>query len=63
MMDTGQLLSTLGARDVRLWVEDGRLKVSAPQGALTDELKSELVNRKADLLAYLEKAAEKARLP
>lgn len=63
MMDTGQLLSTLGARDIRLWVEDGRLKVSAPQGALSDELKSELASRKADLLAYLEKAAAKAREP
>ncbi len=63
MMDTGHLLSTLGARDVRLWVEDGRLKVSAPQGALTDELKAELTSRKADLLAHLEKAAAKAREP
>ena len=34
MMDAAALLSTLRAREVRLWIEDAKLKCSAPVGAL-----------------------------
>ena len=56
-MDTAALLSHLRERDVRVWVQDGRLKCDAPAGALTSELRDQLVARKEELLAVLAEAA------
>ena len=44
--DIAELLSTLRERDVRLWVEDDRLKCSAPEGALDVGMRATLVVRK-----------------
>jgi hypothetical protein len=37
-MDAATLLSILRERDVKLWVEEGGLRCSAPTGALDDEM-------------------------
>jgi len=50
------LLSTLRSRDVRLWADGDRLRYSAPQGALTPDLRAELVDRKGEILAFLHQA-------
>jgi thioesterase domain-containing protein len=55
-MDTATLLSTLRERDVRLWVEDDRLKCSAPAGALDDEMRAMLASRKEEVVAFLRQA-------
>ena len=55
-MDDAALLSTLRARDVRLWIEDAQLKCSAPVGALDAELKQALANRKQAIMAILRQA-------
>jgi amino acid adenylation domain-containing protein len=47
------LLTDLKSRDIRLWVEDGRLRFSAPEGAMTAPLRQELKQRKEELLALL----------
>jgi thioesterase domain-containing protein len=52
-MSTSEFLSRLRERDVRLWVEDGRLKCDAPPGALDADLRAELAARKEDLLAVV----------
>ena len=52
-MDTASLLSTLRERDVRLWVEDNRIKCSAPAGALDAETRAILASRKEEILAFL----------
>ncbi|HEY5954616.1 MAG TPA: condensation domain-containing protein, partial [Terrimicrobiaceae bacterium] len=39
--------------DLRIWSEDGRLRVSAPPGVLTPELREELSARKAEVLDFL----------
>src|SRR4051812_48985578 len=52
-MSTVELLSRLRERDVRLWVEDGRLKADAPPGGLDDRLRSQLSERKQELLELL----------
>ena len=52
-MKTSELLRRLMGLNVRVWSEAGELKVSAPKGALTEELKGELGRHKADLLAVL----------
>jgi amino acid adenylation domain-containing protein len=54
---TSELLDRLQSLSVRVWAESGELKVSAPKGALTDELKGELGRHKAELLALFESGA------
>jgi thioesterase domain-containing protein len=52
-LSTAEFLSDLRERDVRLRVEDGRLKCDAPPGVLTGRLLSELAARKHELLAVI----------
>jgi thioesterase domain-containing protein len=54
---TAELLSSLSQRDVRLWIEEGRLKCSAPVGALSAEMRATLASRKEEILAFLRRAA------
>jgi len=48
-----EFLSRLRSLDIRLSVEGERLGCSAPKGALTAELKAQLVNRKGEILEFL----------
>lgn len=50
-----ELLDALRARDIRISEENGELRVRAPGGALTDDLRNELRRQKADVLALLVK--------
>ncbi len=56
MMDAAALLSTLRAREVRLWIEDAQLKCSAPVGALDAGLRQALASRKQEIMAFLRHA-------
>ena len=53
MMSIQTLLETLRALDAKLWVEDGRIRCSAPRGALTPELRAQLSDRRDEILAAL----------
>ena len=55
-MRTAELLAKLGSKDIKVWAEGDRLRYDAPQGALTPDLREELVNRKAEILALLHRA-------
>src|ERR1700736_4501441 len=55
-MDAAALLSTLRAREVRLWIEDAQLKCSAPVGALDAGLRKELASQKQEIMAFLRQA-------
>ena len=59
-MNYADFLSELGARDIRVWAEGDRLRCSAAPDALTPELRAQLKERKADILAFLAKAAAAA---
>ncbi|HVR99923.1 MAG TPA: amino acid adenylation domain-containing protein [Thermoanaerobaculia bacterium] len=48
-----QLLAQLRGLEVKLWAEGERLRFTAPEGALTPELKAELAERKAEVLGFL----------
>ncbi|MBZ5536434.1 MAG: amino acid adenylation domain-containing protein [Acidobacteriia bacterium] len=48
-----EILSHLRSLDIRLRVEDEKLRVNAPKGALTPQLRAELESHKAELVAYL----------
>ena len=47
------LLLDLKARDIRVWLEGERLRVSAPEGSLSTAQKEELSQRKAELVEFL----------
>jgi len=51
--DAAALLSTLRARQVRLWIEDAQLKCSAPVGALDTGLREALASRKQEIMTLL----------
>lgn len=55
MMTTLEFLAFLKERDVDVWADAGALRFSAPKGAMTAELKQQLTERKAELLAFLGK--------
>jgi amino acid adenylation domain-containing protein len=52
-LTTVQFLSRLRSLDIRVWAEGDKLRFTAPQGALTPELRSELAERKAEILGFL----------
>ncbi len=52
-----ELLAYLRGQGVRLWVEGERLRYSAPSTGLTPELRAQIVERRAELIAFLSKAA------
>ncbi|MDZ8261482.1 non-ribosomal peptide synthetase [Nostoc sp. ChiQUE01b] len=48
-----EFLSYLCSLDVKLWVEENRLRCSAPKDVLTPVIKEELAERKEDVLAFI----------
>ena len=52
-MNTLEFLSRLRELGVKLSVEDQKLRLNAPQGVLTPSLKTELKDRKTELLNFL----------
>ncbi len=54
---TPQLLSHLRDLGIRLWEEEGELRLKGPKGVMTPALRSELAERKTELLAFLRSAA------
>lgn len=59
VMDTATLFSILRERDVKLWIEEDRLKCSAPVGALDAELRTTLASKKRISFAFLRRAEGK----
>jgi len=57
------LLLELSGAGIELWVEDGDLCIDAPEDALTDDLTDQLRARKPEILAFFEKATERASTP
>lgn len=55
-MTVAELLSRLRELDVKLWVEEDRLKCNAPQGVLTPELRETLASRKTEIIEFLRRA-------
>ena len=52
-MTAAQLTETLSASGIRLSATDGKLRVDAPAGVMTAEIKAELTMHKPELLALL----------
>ena len=58
-MSTVAFLSQIRNLGVKLWVEGDLLKLSAPKGSLTAEIKAQLKSRKSEIVTFL-KTAEQA---
>jgi hypothetical protein len=54
-MTAETILHDLTSRGVQVWAEADRLKFDAPRGVLSDEDKSQLTERKSELLTLLTK--------
>ncbi len=65
MKTLDQLLGELRQCDVKLWVEDDRLRYRSAKNALTPELLIELKTRKLEIIEFLERATTvtSAKLP
>lgn len=48
-----EFLTQLSRLDIKLWVEGDRLRCNAPKGTLTPSLKTQLSERKAEILEFL----------
>ncbi len=57
------LLTRLREQDIRLRLEDGALRYSAPEHGLAEELRAELVARKEELIAFLAGGAAASGIP
>ncbi|RLC01866.1 MAG: acyl-CoA dehydrogenase [Deltaproteobacteria bacterium] len=57
MKTTEQFLSNLRNLGVNLRTEGNELRCQAPKGALTSDLRTELAERKSEILSFLQKAA------
>ena len=51
-LTTAEFLAYLHNLDIKLWVEEDRLRFNAPKGAMQPELKAHLIARKEEILAF-----------
>ena len=55
-MKVVEFLSYLNSLDIKLWLEEEKLRYQAPKGAITPEIKQEIGTRKPEILAFFKEA-------
>ncbi|HBY77708.1 MAG TPA: hypothetical protein DEG47_12075, partial [Cyanobacteria bacterium UBA11148] len=55
MKTIDEILSDFQQLDVKLWINEGKLRYSAPNGTLTPDLLTQLRERKAEIIKFLQK--------
>ncbi|MBV8884387.1 MAG: hypothetical protein JO235_10385 [Chroococcidiopsidaceae cyanobacterium CP_BM_RX_35] len=53
-MNVSELLENLNQQGVQLWTDNDKLKINSPKGVLTPTLRTELAERKTEILAFLQ---------
>jgi len=53
MMSIEQFISSLSAKNIRIWIDGEKLRCDAPKAELTPQLRSELVERKGEIIHFL----------
>lgn len=53
MKTVDEFLFELTKQDIKVWVDDGRLRLNAPKGAITPDIQAELQERKPEILQFL----------
>lgn len=56
-MNASELLTSLYSHNVNVWAENEKLKIDAPKGALSDEMKDQLRAHKAEIIEHLKMLA------
>lgn len=56
MSALNEFVAELASNDIKIWCDGDNLRVSGPDRVITPELRAELSERKAELLAFLSKA-------
>jgi natural product biosynthesis luciferase-like monooxygenase protein len=59
-MNINQLITEVKARQITLWVDNGKLQFKGPKGAMDTELKQHLGTHKADLISLLSRQVTEA---
>ena len=64
-MTTLEFLSHLRTKDVKVWIDDNKLRFRAPERAMTPDLKAEMAARKGEILRFLRdlKDTSRAEMP
>lgn len=57
-MKVVEFLSYLNSLEIKLWLEEEKLKYQAPQGVMTAEIKQEIGTRKPEILAFLSRETQ-----
>ncbi|RCJ29616.1 non-ribosomal peptide synthase [Nostoc minutum NIES-26] len=57
-MNVSEIVENLTQQGVQLWADDGKLKINSPKGLLTPELRTELAERKTEILSFLQTSNE-----
>ena len=60
-MKVVEFLSYLNRLDIKLWLEEEKLKYHAPKGAMTPEIKQEIGTRKSEIIAFFQQANATSR--
>ncbi|MEH2221573.1 amino acid adenylation domain-containing protein [Nostoc sp.] len=55
-MKVVEFLSYLNSLDIKIWLEEEKLRYHAPKGAMTTEIKQEIGTKKPEILAFLKEA-------
>ncbi|TQV86008.1 non-ribosomal peptide synthetase [Aliikangiella coralliicola] len=57
------LINKVHAKGIKLWEEGGQLKLKTPKGALTEEIREQLVANKSDIIAFLQQVSTTNKIP
>lgn len=62
-MNIYSLINTIRSKGILLWQEDGQLKLKAPKGVITEEIRDQITAKKADIIAFLNQVEAMKRVP
>lgn len=55
-------MEQLADQGIKVWADDGKLKINSPKGLMTAQLQSELASNKAEILEFCSKICCSRRL-
>ena len=61
-MNISDFVTQLEKQDIQLYIEEEHLRINAPKGIITPELREKIAARKAEIIAYLQTLPLQARL-
>ena len=62
-MSVYNLVIELHAKKIKLWEQDGELKFRAAKGALTSDIREQLIRNKSEIVAFLQQVSSARKIP